>query len=81
MRYVYSSITGLVSTSRAMRSTWARAASAERPLGERKREVLALAHCGYIRKSDLAQGVVDGLALRIQDRCLQRDIDMRLHYP
>jgi hypothetical protein len=24
---------------------------------------------------------VDGLALRIQDRCLQRDIDMCLHYP
>jgi hypothetical protein len=23
---------------------------------------------------------VDGLALRIQDRCLQRDIDMRLHF-
>jgi hypothetical protein len=24
---------------------------------------------------------VDGLALRVQDRCLQRDIDMRLHDP
>jgi hypothetical protein len=40
-----------------------------------------LAHCGYIGKTDLAQGVVDGLALGIQDRCLQRNVDMRLHNP
>ena len=81
MRYVNSSMTGLVSTSRAMRSTWARAASAEQPIGQGKREILALAHGGYVCKPDLAQGILDGLALRIEDRCLQRDIDMRLHYP
>src|ERR1035441_5999934 len=50
------------------------------PFGQRKREIFALAHSGYLRKSDLAQGVLDGLALRIQDRGLQRDIDMRLHH-
>jgi hypothetical protein len=27
------------------------------------------------------QGVLDGLALGVQDRSLQRDIDMRLHHP
>jgi hypothetical protein len=26
------------------------------------------------------QGILDGLALRIEDRCLQSDIDMRLHH-
>jgi len=50
------------------------------PIVKQKREILALAHCGYIRKSDLAQGVVDGLALRIEDRSFQCDMDMRLHH-
>jgi hypothetical protein len=27
------------------------------------------------------EGILDGLALRIEDRRLQRDIDIRLHYP
>jgi hypothetical protein len=27
------------------------------------------------------EGILDGLALRIEDRLLQRDIDIRLHYP
>jgi hypothetical protein len=49
--------------------------------GERKGEILALADSSYIRKADLSQSVVDGLALRVQDRCLERDIDMSLHYP
>ena len=47
--------------------------------GERKREVFALAHGGDIGETDLAKSVVDGLALRVEDRCLWRDIDMRLH--
>ena len=64
-----------------MRSTCARAASASKSVGEREREVFALAHGGDIGKSDLAESVVDGLALRVEDRCLQRDIDMRLHDP
>src|ERR1035438_8994652 len=51
------------------------------PLGEGKLEVLALPHCGYLCESDLPQRVLDGLALGVQDRCLQRDIDMCLHYP
>jgi hypothetical protein len=51
-----------------------------KPIYQRQCEVFTLAHSGYIRKSDLAQGVLDSLALRIQDRCFQRDIDMRLHY-
>ncbi len=51
------------------------------PIGEGKREILALAHRGYIGETDLSQGILDGLALGVQDRCLQRDIDMRLHYP
>ena len=74
-------MTGLVRTSRAMRSTSARAVSACEAVGERKREIFALAHGGDIGKPDLAEGVVDGLALRVEDRCLQRDIDMRLHDP
>ena len=51
------------------------------PLVKRESEILALPHSGHIGKPDLAQGIVDGLALRVQDRCLQRDIDMCLHYP
>ncbi len=43
-------------------------------------KVFALAHGSYGRKSDLAQSVLDGLALRIEDRSFQRDIDMGLHY-
>jgi hypothetical protein len=27
------------------------------------------------------ESVLDGLTLRVEDRCLQRDIDMRLHDP
>ena len=77
---MYSSITGLVSTSRAIRSTSVRAASAE-AVGERELEILALTHGDHFSKPDLAQSIVDGLALWVQDRCLQRDIDMRLHYP
>ena len=48
MRYVYSSITGLVSTSRAMRSTSASRRFGAQAVGERKREVFALAHGGYV---------------------------------
>jgi hypothetical protein len=48
-------------------------------VGERQLEVLALAHCGHVGIADLAQGIVDGLALRVQDRCLERDVDMCLH--
>ncbi len=81
MRYVNSSMTGLVRTSRAMRSTCARAVSAGRPSARESGEILALAHGGYVCKPDLAQGILDGLALRIEDRRFQRDIDMRLHYP
>ena len=50
-------------------------------IGERKHEILALAHGSDIGKTDLAESVVDGLALGIEDRCLWRDIDMRLHDP
>jgi len=48
-------------------------------VGQRKRKILALAHGGHIGKSDFAESVVDGLALRVEDRCLGGDIDMRLH--
>ena len=48
-------------------------------ISEGKREILALANRADVSESDLAEGVLDGLALRIQDRCLQRDIDMCLH--
>jgi hypothetical protein len=50
-------------------------------IGKREGEILALAHGGNFRETYLAQGVLDGLALRIEDRSLQRDIDMRLHFP
>jgi hypothetical protein len=50
-------------------------------VGERKGEILALAHGGDVCKPDLVEGILDGLALRIEDRRLQRDIDIRLHYP
>jgi len=50
-------------------------------VGERKCEVFALTHGGDIGKTDLAKSVVDRLSLRIEDRCLQRDVDMRLHNP
>ena len=48
---------------------------------EGNREILALAHAGNICKADFAQRVLDGLALGVQHRWLQRDIDMRLHNP
>jgi len=38
--------------------------------GKRKGEVLALAHGGDIGITDLAESVVDGLALGVEDRCL-----------
>jgi len=50
-------------------------------ISQRKSEILALANRGNVRKADLAEGILDGLALWIEDRCLQSDIDMRLHYP
>src|SRR5579871_1115599 len=37
---------------------------------ERNREILALAHAGNIGKPDLAQRVLDGLALGVQHRWL-----------
>jgi hypothetical protein len=64
-----------------MRSTCVRALLGAERVIERKREVFALAHSGNLGKTDLAECIVDGLALRIEDRCLQRDIDMRLHNP
>ena len=51
------------------------------PVGERKGEVFALADGGYVRVADFAQGILDGLALGVQDLCLERDIDMCLHHP
>ena len=48
---------------------------------QREGEVFALADGSDIAKPYLAQSIVDGLALRVQDRCLQRDIDMCLHHP
>src|ERR1035437_6264409 len=50
------------------------------PVRQSQCKVFALAHGSYGRKSDLAQSVLDGLALRIEDRSFQRDIDMGLHY-
>src|ERR1700753_3876469 len=40
-------------------------------IGKRKSEILALAYGRYLGKSNLTQGVLDGLALWIEDRCLQ----------
>ena len=51
------------------------------PIGERQGEIFALSDRGYIRVADFAQGILDGLALGVQDRCLERDIDMCLHHP
>ena len=81
MRYVNSSITGFVRTSRAMRSTSARAAVQRYPIRKRKRKYLPWRTARHRCKANLAQGVMDGLALGIEDRCLQCDVDMRLHYP
>ena len=63
-----------------MRSTCVRAAVGGQAIGEGKREILALADRGDLCKSDLAQGILDGLALRVENGSLQRDIDMCLHY-
>lgn len=41
---------------------------ARKPVGQRKSEILALAHCGHLGKSYLAQGVMDGLTLRVKHR-------------
>jgi len=57
MRYVNSSITGLVRTSRAMRSTCVRAACASRPSASDKSEVLALADGRNLVEADLAQAL------------------------
>ena len=35
---------------------------------KRKREILALPHCAHFGVAHLAQGILDGLALGIQDR-------------
>lgn len=51
------------------------------PIVQSQREILALPHGGDFAVSDLAQGVLDGLALGIQDRCLEGDVDMGLHNP
>ena len=48
---------------------------------QRKGEILALADCFNLRESDLAEGIVYGLTLRIEDRGLQRNVDMSLHHP
>ena len=47
--------------------------------GQGEGEVLALADGGDASEADFAQCVLDGLALGVQDGCLQRDIDMCLH--
>jgi hypothetical protein len=49
-------------------------------IGEGKREILTLADRGHLCETDLVQRVLDGLALGVQDRCLQRDVDMCLHF-
>jgi hypothetical protein len=48
---------------------------------KRQSEILALADSRDVCESDLSKCVVDGLALRIEDGSLQRNVDMRLHYP
>jgi hypothetical protein len=48
-------------------------------IGKREGEVFALAHRGDISETDLVEGILDGLSLRIEDGSLQRDINMRLH--
>src|SRR5271154_6065682 len=55
--------------------------SGREAVGQRKREILALADARYAGKSDLAQSILDGLPLWIEDRRFQRDIDMSLHHP
>jgi hypothetical protein len=40
------------------------------PISKRQSEIFALANGGNVAESDLAQGIVDGLALWIEDRCL-----------
>ena len=46
---------------------------------EREEEVLALADVGDAGVVHAAQSVGDGLALRIEDGTLQRDVDMGFH--
>ena len=48
------------------------------PILKRESKVLTLAHTGNLRVADLAEGILDGLPLRIQDRCLQSDIDREM---
>ena len=52
-----------------------------KPVRKRKGKILPLAHRANLVESDFAQSVMDGLSLRIQDRCLQRNMDMCLHHP
>src|SRR5580692_2171660 len=50
-------------------------------IGEGEGEILALADGFHLCETDLAQGVVNRLPLRIQNRGLQRNVDMSLHHP
>ena len=74
-----SSITGLVRTSRAMRSTSARAAGSGSAVVEGELKKLALADVGDSGVAHFAQGVVDGLSLGVEDGFLEGHIDMSLH--
>ncbi len=79
MRKLNSSITGLVRTSRAMRSASASAAFGLQAVLQRQHKVLALAHVGDALVFHPPQSIRDRLALRIQDGTFQCDIDMSLH--
>ena len=74
-----SSITGLVSTSRAMRSTSAFAHPRSCHRAQRELEVFPLANILDARVLHSFECAMDGLPLRVEDSALQRDVNMRLH--
>jgi len=49
-------------------------------VGQPEHEILSLPHVFNSLVAHLVQGAVDGLTLRIENRLLQRDIDMSLHF-
>ena len=74
-----SSMTGLVSTSRAMRSTSALRFFAAQPAIERELEILSLANFFQAFVAHLLERTVDGFALGIENTFLERNVNVGFH--
>ena len=72
-------MTGLVRTSRAMRPTSASASARVSPPSKRQFEILSLPHILQSLITHFLKRTLDGLALRIQNALLQRNVHVSFH--